>query len=106
MDSLHKQAADVTLEKPWLILSSPVENDVDVNAKGPSGMTDLHLALCRAGYGDELEVDKDGGVRMVSNLMILGGDCKSQTDGGETPLHLVARQGKAKIAKLSARSRG
>ena len=96
--SLHQQAADVTVEN--LILSPSMENDVDVNAKGPGGMTALHLISCRAGYGDELEIDNDSAVRMVFDLMILGADCESQTDGGETPLHLAVRHAKTRVTKL------
>ena len=94
--SLHQQAADVTVAD--LILSPPMENDV--YAKGPGGMTALHLISCRDGYGDELEIDNDSAVRMIADLVIRGADCESQTDGGETPLHLAARHDKTRVTKL------
>ena len=37
---------------------------------------------------------------MVSELLRLGANGQSLTDGDETPLHLAARQGKTQVAKL------
>ena len=78
---------------------------IDVDAKGPGGLTALHLAACRGTYGDgsSLEDDKDSddcGAAMVSDLLNLGAKCEAKTDKTEeTPLHLAARNLRADVAK-------
>ena len=78
---------------------------IDVDAKGPGGMTALHLAACRGTYGDgsSLEDDKDSddsGAAMVSDLLNLGAKYGAKTDETEeTPLHLAARYSRADVAK-------
>ena len=77
---------------------------VDVDARGPRGMTALHLASCRGTYGDgsSLDDDKDSddsGGAMVSDLLSLGANYVSKTDLEETPLHLAARHSRADVAK-------
>ena len=77
---------------------------VDVDARGPGGMTALHLASCRGTYGDgsSLDDDKDSddsGGAMVSDLLSLGANYVSKTDLEETPLHLAARHSRADVAK-------
>ena len=74
---------------------------IDVDAKGPGGMTALHLAACRGNYGDgsSLDDDKDSSGAMVSDLLSLGANHACKTDSKETPLHLAARHSKADVAK-------
>lgn len=107
--SLHKQAADVTVRN--CALTPPQEGlgergaaGIDVDARGPGGMTALHLAACRGGYGDgsSLDDDKDSddsGGAMVSDLLSLGASYGTKTDLEETPLHLAARHSRADVAK-------
>lgn len=109
--SLHHQAADVTVRNCALALTPPQEGSgergasaIDVDAKGPGGMTALHLAACRGTYGDgsSLDDDKDSddsGGAMVSDLLSLGANYASKTDTEETPLHLAARHSRADVAK-------
>ena len=109
--TLHKQAADVTVRNCALALTPPQEGSgergvpgVDVDARGPGGMTALHLASCRGTYGDgsSLDDDKDSddsGGAMVSDLLSLGANYVSKTDLEETPLHLAARHSRADVAK-------
>ena len=70
---LHQQAVGMTVAD--LIFSPPKLSELDVNAKGPCGMNALHLISCRAGYDDELKIDNDDAIRMISDLMILRADC-------------------------------
>ena len=77
---------------------------VDVDARGPGGVTALHLAACRGGYGDgsSLGDDKDSddsAGAMVSDLLNLGANYENKTDLDETPLHLAARHSRADVAK-------
>lgn len=107
--TLHKQAADV--RNCALALTPPQEGSgergapgVDVDARGPGGMTALHLAACRGTYGDgsSLDDDKDSddsGGAITSDLLSLGANYGSKTDLGETPLHLAARHSRADVAK-------
>jgi len=109
--SLHHQAADVTVRNCSLALTPPQEGSaergapaIDVDARGPCGMTALHLAACRGNYGDgsSLDDDKDSddsGGAMVSDLLSLGASIGSKTDLEETPLHLAARHSRADVAK-------
>lgn len=109
--SLHHQAADVTVRNCVLALTPPQEGSgdrgasaIDVDAKGPGGMTALHLAACRGTYGDgsSLDDDKDSddsGGAMVSDLLSLGARAALKTDLEETPLHLAARHSRADVAK-------
>ena len=69
---------------------------VTVDARGPGGMTALHLASWRGTYGDDQD---DNGGAMVSDLLALGADRESKTDQEETPLHLAARHSRADVAK-------
>ena len=79
---------------------------IDVDAKGPDGMTALHLAACRGTYGDgsSLEDGKDSddcGAAMVSHLLNLGAKSGAKTEKNEkTPLHLAARHLRADVAKF------
>lgn len=109
--SLHHQAADVTVRNCSLALTPPQQGNgergataIDVDARGPGGMTALHLAACRGMYGDgsSLDDDKDSddsGGAMVSDLLSLGASYNSKTDLEETPLHLAARHSRADVAK-------
>ena len=109
--SLHHQAADVSVRNLVLALTSPQEGSsdrgasaIDVVAKGPGGMTALHLAACRGTYGDgsSLDDDKDSDESagaMVSDLLSLGARASLKTDLDETPLHLAARHSRADVAK-------
>lgn len=109
--SLHHQAADVTVRNCALALTPPQEGSsergapaIDVDARGPGGMTALHLAACRGTYGDgsSLDDDKDSddsGGAMVSDLLSLGASYCSKTDLEETALHLAARHSRADVAK-------
>lgn len=116
--SLHKQAADVTVRNcASLALTPPQEGsgdrgpaNIDVDARGPGGMTALHLAACRGTYGDgsSLDDDKDSddsGGAMVTDLLNLGANFANKTDLGETPLHLAARHSRADVAKKLLDSR-
>lgn len=109
---LHHQVADMTARSCQLALTPPQEGSgergasaIDVDAKGPGGMTALHLAACRGTYGDgsSLEDDKDSddsGAAMVSDLLNLGAKYGAKTDETEeTPLHLAARYSRADVAK-------
>ena len=75
-------------------------SNLDVDARGPSGMSALN-ALCH-GDGSRLDDDKDSdgsGGTMVSDLPSLGANCESRTDQDETPLHLAVRHSRADVAK-------
>ena len=106
--SLHHQVADVTVRNCALALTPPQEGSsergapaIDVDARGPGGMTALHLAACRGTYGDgsSLDDDKDSGSAIVSDLLSLGASHCSKTDLEETALHLAARHSRAHVAK-------
>ena len=102
--TLHHQAADVTIRNCALALTPSQEGNgergasaIDVDARGPGGMTALHLAACRGTYGDSSSLDSGGA--MVSDLLSLGASYSSKTDLEETPLHLAARHSRADVAK-------
>ena len=98
----------MTSRNPSLALTPPQEgsgergvSNTDVDARGPGGITALHLASCRVDGGsldDDKDSDDSGGA-MVSDLLSLGACCESKTDQGETPLHLAARHSRADVAK-------
>ena len=109
--SLHKQVADKTARNCQLALTPPSEergkqgaSAIDVNAKGPGGMTPLHPAACRGNFGngsslDDEEGSDDSGAAMVSYLLKLGAKHSSKTDQEETPLHLAAHHSRADITE-------
>ena len=110
---LHREVADVNIRTcTSLALSPPQEGSgergaaaIDVDARGPGGMTALHLAACRGTYVDgcSLDDDKDSddsGGAMVSDLLSFGASYGSKTDyNDETALHLAARHSRADVAK-------
>lgn len=76
---------------------SPPKQVYDINARGPAGITALHLA---ASFGNLLDpYDDDGRVNMVSNLFSLGASLECKTETGETALHLAARHSRAEVVK-------
>jgi len=63
--SVHKQAVDATVRNPSLALTAPQEDsdergasNIDVDARGPGGMTALHLVSCCGGYGDGSNLER------------------------------------------------
>lgn len=77
---------------------SPPKQVYDINARGPAGITALHLA---ASFGNLLDPydDDDRRVNMVSNLFSLGASLECKTETGETALHLAARHSRAEVVK-------
>ena len=107
--SLHHQETDVTIRNCTLALAPPQQGNREreatakyVNARGPGGMTALHLAACRGTCGDGNSLDDDSddsGGAMVSDLLSLGASYNLKTDLGETALHLAARYYRADVVK-------
>uniref|UniRef100_A0A3B3RYI9 Notch C-terminal domain-containing protein n=1 Tax=Paramormyrops kingsleyae TaxID=1676925 RepID=A0A3B3RYI9_9TELE len=103
----HHRAADLTLTPPQAEMDS-----LDVNIRGPDGLTPLMLAsVCHGGMvdsenlpeeaeGEEEEEEQEARPNIITDLVALGATLQAQTDGlGETALHLAARYARADATK-------
>ncbi|XP_078075229.1 LOW QUALITY PROTEIN: uncharacterized protein LOC144497660 [Mustelus asterias] len=86
-------------------LTPPQENteSVDVDARGPDGVTPLMLAACAGGgleSGYAEAETQEGSASVIMDLISQGASLQPQTDvTGETALHLAARFSRADAAK-------
>lgn len=95
----HLEAADM---RPSAMLTPPQgENNHDINARGPCGMTPIMVAAVRGGGMDTGEDDEDDGSgAVIQDLVANGADLHATMDKtGETSLHLSARYARADAAK-------
>ncbi|XP_048844850.1 neurogenic locus notch homolog protein 1-like [Brienomyrus brachyistius] len=103
----HHRAADLTLTPPQAEMDS-----LDVNIRGPDGLTPLMLAsVCHGGMvdsenlpeeaeGEEEDSEQEARPNIITDLVALGATLQAQTDGmGETALHLAARYARSDATK-------
>merc|ERR1719175_531271 len=83
---------------------------VDVDARGPCGLTPLMVASFRGGgldQGDLNEEEEDTRNAVIQDLIAQGANVSSKTDKtGESPLHLAARYARADAAKKLLDAKG
>uniref|UniRef100_A0A8C9RSL8 Notch C-terminal domain-containing protein n=1 Tax=Scleropages formosus TaxID=113540 RepID=A0A8C9RSL8_SCLFO len=104
----HWKAADLALMPP----QAQMEVDcLDVNVRGPDGLTPLMLASLRQGASPDCdsslgaELEEGGGAQepgpdIISDLVALGAMLQARTEAtGETALHLAARFSRADATK-------
>lgn len=99
----HLDVADIRL--PQAMMTPPTHHDgkIDVDVRGPCGMTPLMVAAVRGGgidTGEDIEITEDRTAEIISELVAQGAELNATMDKtGETSLHLAARYARADAAK-------
>uniref|UniRef100_A0AAR2JRL6 Neurogenic locus notch homolog protein 1 n=1 Tax=Pygocentrus nattereri TaxID=42514 RepID=A0AAR2JRL6_PYGNA len=101
----HLDAADLRLNS---IAPTPPQGDIDtdcmdVNVRGPDGLTPLMIASCSGGgleTANGEDEDDDPSAAVITDFICHGANLHNQTDRtGETALHLAARYARSDAAK-------
>lgn len=101
----HLNAADI--RNPDIVAMTPPQHhdydrQVDVDVRGPAGLTPLMLVSIRGNGIDQAEEDvDDGSTIVIQELLDKGAKITNKTEHlQETPLHLAARYARSDAAKL------
>uniref|UniRef100_A0A8B9LFM0 Neurogenic locus notch homolog protein 1 n=1 Tax=Astyanax mexicanus TaxID=7994 RepID=A0A8B9LFM0_ASTMX len=101
----HLDAADLRLNS---MAPTPPQGDIDndcmdVNVRGPDGLTPLMIASCSGGgleTANGEDEDDDPSAAVITDFICHGANLHNQTDRtGETALHLAARYARSDAAK-------
>lgn len=101
----HLNAADV--RNPDIVAMTPpqhnyeYESHIDVDVRGPGGLTPLMCAAIRGNGLDQAREDmEDGSANVIQDLLNQGAKLTNRTEKtGETSLHLAARYARSDAAK-------
>lgn len=99
----HFDAGDIRI--PLSMMTPPAHHDgkVDVDVRGPCGMTPLMVAAKRGGglgASEDIDSSEDSTAQVISDLVAQGAELHATMDKtGETSLHLAARYSRSDAAK-------